>query len=219
MKQKTFPSRRSYKWRIFLNGFWVLAVVLVCWTASGFALPPRLAFRAMERQRLLTASELLLDEGLSSRRRVLIGVTDHRIHAAAPRQDRFYTWDRTGEPTLILLPDDYREPPTFAVVDAPADAASARLVMTFVYEGTVNGQPVDWSADYTMDGVLTDDVFLFQPTRQYDPMSTDPAAQAEEYWFEMSIHTSAFELLPYHVVTFYDSSGKVLSTVTGGNTP
>lgn len=219
MNQKTFPSRQGYKWRIFLNGLLVLAVVLICWTASGFALPPRLAFRIMERQRLLTASELLLDEGLSNRCRVLMGVTNHRIHAAAPKQDRFYTWDRTGDPTLILLPDDYREPPTFAMVDAPAHAASARLVMTFVYEGSVNGQPVDWSADYTMDGVVTDHVFLFQPTRQYDPMSTDPAAQAEDYWFDMSRHTLAHVSLPYHVVTFYDRDGNVLSTVTVGNTP
>lgn len=218
MKQKTFPSRRGYKWRIFLNSFLVLAVVLICWTVSGFALPSRLAFRVMERQRLLTASEILLDEGLSSRCRVLMGVTEQRIHAAAPKQDRFYTWERTGQPTLILLPDDYREPPTFAMVDAPADAASARLVMTFVYEGTIRHQPVEWSGEYTMDGVLTDDVFLFQPTRQYDPMSTDPAAQAEDYWFEISRHSLAHVQLPYHAVTFFDRDGHILSTVTGGGT-
>lgn len=218
MKQKKIPSRRGYKRRILLNGLLVLAVVLVCWTASGFALPARLTFRVMERQRVLTASEIVLDEGLSNRYRVFVGVTGHRIHAAAPKQDRFYTWERTGEPTLILLPDDYQGPPTFAMVDAPADAASARLVMTFVYEGTIQHQPVEWSGEYTMDGVLTDDVFLFQPTRQYDPMSTDPVAQAEEYWFEMSRHTMAHIQLPYHVVTFFDRDGNLLSTVTGGGT-
>ena len=216
MKQKKLPSRRSYKRRALLNGLLVLVVALLLWTASGFALPTRMAFRSMECQRLLAPSELLLDKKLTGGWRVLVGVTDSHIHVAAPHLNHFTLADRTGEPQLVALPDNDREAPTLAAVDAPAGTASVRLVMTLEYHGTINGKAIDWSGDYPAEGVLTDGLYLFRLERRYDPESRDAPAVAEEYWFDNGLYGIGYHNLPPYELTFYDAEGAVLDTVNSG---
>lgn len=212
MKLLTPASRRSYRRRIVLDLAVLLLAAALLWAGTGFSLPQFLRFRSMERSRLLEPSQVVLETDLSGRWPVTVGVTDTHIHAAATTLDRFYRWERTGKPQLLLLPNDYSEPVVFAAVDVPSDAASAELTVTLALQGSS-----DLSAQYTVSGTRQDALFLFTPEPQYADGKSD-LARAEELWLLLGFYHDHYRQLPSHTLTFYDSGGNILSTVTGGGT-
>lgn len=214
MKLLTPASRRSYRRRIVLDLAVLLLAAALLWAGSGFSLPQFLRFRAMERSRLLEPSQVVLETELSGHWPVTVGVTDTHIHAADTTLGRFYRWERTGDPQLILLPNDYSETVVFAAVDVPSDAASAELTVTLALQGT-SGLP----AQYIVSGQRSGPLFLFAPEPQYANDHGD-LARAEELWLLQGYYDPYhWQQLPSHTLTFYDGNGTVLTTVTGGNTP
>lgn len=212
MKLLTPSSRRSYRRRILLDLVVLVLALAVLWAGAGFPLPQSLRFHSMERRRLVEPSQVVLETDLSGYWPVTVGVTDTHIHAAATTLDRFYRWKRTGNPQLILLPNDYSEPVTFAAVDVPSDAASAELTVTLALRGTSA-----LSAQYTVSGQRSGPLFLFTPEPQYADDKGD-LAQAEDLWLRHDFYHRNYRQLPPHTLTFFDGNGRVLSTVTGGGT-
>ncbi len=210
MKLLTPSGRRGYRRRILLDLVVLLAAGALLWGGAGFPLPRGMTFRAMERQRLLEPSEVVLETEVSGGWPVTVGLTDNRIHAAATTLDRFYSWDRTGEPQLILLPGNLAETPVFAAVDAPAGTVSASLAMEFSMEGEIDHEAVVTAASYTAEGTPAGALFLFALERQADG-SDDALEDAEHFWFLNGWYSSHYRDLPPYTLTFYDADGAVLA--------
>lgn len=217
MKVLTPASRQSYRRRILLDLIVLLLALTVLWAGAGFPLPQSLRFHSMERRRLLDPSQVVLETELPGGWSVTVGVTEDHIHAAGTTWDmtwnQFYRWERSGEPQLILLPNDYANTPVFAAVDVPSDAVSAELTVTLTLRGT---SPL--SAQYTVSGERSGPLFLFTPEPQYAD-NRDDLALAEELWLLHGFYHGHYRKLPSHTLTFYDSDGTVISTVSVGNNP
>ena len=210
MKLLTPSGRRSYRRRILLDLVVLLAACVLLWGGAGFPLPRAMTFRAMERQRLLEPSEMVLETTLPGGTEVTVGVTDTHIHAAATALDRFCRWERTGEPQLILLPGDSTQAIVLGAVDVPEGTASARLELTLCLR-----QGGDWdleglSARYAVEGVHTGGLFLFTP----EPQAAEAHSvltQGEDFWLEYGYYAYAYHDLPPYLLTCYDAGGQVLT--------
>ena len=215
MKLLTPSGRRGYRRRILLDLAIFLLLMALRWGGAGYPLPEGQLFRSMERQRLLEPSEVVAETKVAGGWPVTVGFTDHRIHAAATTLDRFYSWDRTGKPQLILLPGLADGTPVFAAVDVPAGAAAADLTMELSLQGQINADVVDTAAVYTAEGTAAGSLFLFT----LEPRADDPDSilgKAESFWFLNGWYSARYRDLPPHTLTFYDAGGGALSTVTGG---
>ena len=210
MKLLTPSGRRSYRRRILLDLVVLLAAGALLWGGAGYPLPGAMAFRAMERQRLLEPSEIILETELSGGTAVTVGVTDSHIHAAAPGLDSFCRWERTGEPQLILLPAESRETITLAAVDVPEGTASARLELTMCLIQKWIWDPTGISGQYDLRGTAAGDLFLFTPQAQYSDEDSERNL-AERMWLEYGYASVAYRSLPPYVLTFYDGAGAVLA--------
>lgn len=211
MKLLTPSGRRGYRRRILLDLLVFLLLMALQWGGAGYPLPEGLLFRSMERQRLLEPSEVVLETEVSGGWPVTVGLTDHRIHAAATTLNRFYSWDRTGEPQLILLPGLADGTPVFAAVDVPAGAAAADLTMELSLQGQVNADAVDTAAVYTAEGTAAGSLFLFT----LEPRADDPDSilgKAESFWFLNGWYDVCYRDLPSYTVTFYGADGQILGT-------
>ena len=210
MKLLTPASRGSYRRRILLDLLVLLTAGALLWGGAGFPLPRAIAFRAMERQRLLEPSEVVLETTLPSGTEVTVGVTDTHIHAAATGLDRFCRWERTGEPQLILLPAESRETITLAAVDVPEGTASARLELTLCFLQNWTWDPTGISGRYDLTGTAAGELFLFTPQAQYSDEDSERNL-SERMWLEYGYCSIAYQDLPPYVLTCYNADGQVLA--------
>ena len=210
MKLLTPSGRWGYRRRILLDLVVLLAAGALLWGGAGFPLPRGMTFRAMERQRLLEPSEVVLETEVSGGWPVTVGLTDNRIHAAATTLDRFYSWDRTGEPQLILLPSEPSETIALAAVDVPEGTVSARLDLTLCLRDAGKWNPAGLSLHYTVEGVRTGGGFLFTPEPQADTADSD-LAQTEDFLLDYGYYAYLYRDLPPYTLTFYDADGAVLA--------
>lgn len=217
MKLLTPSSRRGYRQRILLDLTVLLLALVLLWGGAGFPLPQSLRFASMERRRLLDTSQVVMETKLPNGRYITVGVTDDHIHAAATTpdatSDQFYRWERSGNPQLILLPNDYADAPVFAAIDPPSEAVAAELSITLSLHGSG-----DVSAQYTAAGTFDSGLFLFTLEPKYSGEHSI-LAQAEDLWLRHGFQSLRYRQLSPYTLTFFDSSGAVLAAVHSQNAP
>lgn len=177
MKKKT-AKKPAYRRHTVRNLLLLALVCAICWGVKGYPVSQEAHFRRMERGSLLEPSEIVFAR-YSERQRmgnmyrilndqfdsVVVGVRDDRIVACmfdAPRflESDYYRWNpmnlyrRTGEPTLIPLPAWLEYDLGAVALDAPENAASARLELQLTGEDLV--------LELEAEGVREGGVFVFR---------------------------------------------------------
>ena len=221
--------------RRFLRNMLIAALLaLVIWCAGGCPLPTQeMELHRRERQRLVPESTVVWSyQGRQGNDRdMLVGVSPDYVHAYAENY-RLTLWPRSGDTaTLVVLPDRTRYQdkassyldPALVAVDPPPQAESARLFLDFTerYADPAAGEP-SVAPTYTLEGERQEGVFFFQLKHQYRHLDMQEDATEEEQILSRTEDTMlAFldmdgpdRLSFSYILTFYDSDGQLLETVT-----
>lgn len=185
---------------------------ILIWTVNGCPLPTmELEFRRQERQYLAGPSEILLrcesqGEAITGDPTMLLGVTASYVHTCSGTHP-FNVWPRNKEgSTLVVLPSELSLKPVFtvglAVVDPPAQTASARLTITL--------SRMDWAEDYTVEGERQGDVFLFSLAARHE--EDNWRSHESEALSELTHQQPRTFLYPY-TVEFFDAGGVLLDAL------
>ena len=112
--------------------------------------------------------------------------------------------------------------PALVAVDPPPQAESARLFLDFTerYADPAAGEP-SVAPTYTLEGERQEGVFFFQLQHQYRYLGGEDPTEEEQLLREREEDIMAFLELEEprwlsfsYVLTFYDSDGDLLETVT-----
>lgn len=231
--------RRKHQRRVLINLLLIAALALFLWIEDGCPLPTQeMELHRRERQRLVPESTVVWSyQGrLHNDRDMLVGVSPDYVHAYAENY-RLTLWPRNGDTaTLVVLPDRTRYQdktgsyldPALVAVDPPPQAESARLFLDFSlrYAGTT--EEADPAAltrvpapTYTLEGERQEGVFFFQLQHQYRHLGGENPTEEEQLLTGREDDIMAFLELEEprwlsfsYVLTFYDSDGDLLETVT-----
>ena len=225
--------RRKHQRRVLINLLLIAALALFLWMEDGCPLPTQeMELHRRERQRLLPESTVVWSyQGrLYNDRDMLVGVSPDYVHAYAENY-KLTLWPRNGDTaTLAVLPDRTRYQdkassyldPALVAVDPPPQAESARLFLDFTerYADPAAGEP-SVAPTYTLEGERQEGVFFFQLQHQYRYLGGEDPTEEEQLLREREEDIMAFLELEEprwlsfsYVLTFYDSDGDLLETVT-----
>ena len=225
--------RRKHQRRVLINLLLIAALALFLWIEDGCPLPTQeMELHRRERQRLLPESTVVWSyQGrLYNDRDMLVGVSPDYVHAYAENY-KLTLWPRSGDTaTLAVLPDRTRYQdktgsyldPALVAVDPPPQAESARLFLDFTerYADPAAGEP-SVAPTYTLEGDRQEGAFFFQLQRQYRHLGGENPTEEEQLLTGREDDIMAFLELEEprwlsfsYVLTFYDSDGDLLETVT-----
>lgn len=230
---------QRHRRRFLRNLFLVLIFSLILWYAKGCPLPTQeMELHRRERQRLAPESTVVWSYRgkRSGDRDLLVGLSPEYVHAYA-EDYKLVFWPRHKDTaTLVVLPDRTRYQdkassyldPALVAVDPPPQAESARLFLDFSlrYAGTT--EEADPAAltrvpapTYTLEGDRQEGAFFFQLQRQYRHLGGENPTEEEQLLTGREDDIMAFLELEEprwlsfsYVLTFYDSDGDLLETVT-----
>lgn len=230
---------QRHRRRFLRNILITVLLALVIWYAKGCPLPTQeMELHRRERQRLVPESTVVWSyQGRQGNDRdMLVGVSPDYVHAYAENY-RLTLWPRSEDTaTPVVLPDRTRYQdkassyldPALVAVDPPPQAESARLFLDFSlrYAGTT--EEADPAAltrvpapTYTLEGERQEGAFFFQLQRQYRHLGGENPTEEEQLLTGREDDIMAFLELEEPrwlsfscVLTFYDSDGDLLETVT-----
>ena len=187
MKKWKLP-RLSRGQRIVRNlVFWMLTAVFV-WGLYDFPLPPRLAFRRMERENLLGRSDIQGVFQNGGDLWIVFGVQGDQVVFSGPFEPEF--WPRAEEGPVLIPIENFGSFPTevlFAAADVPEGTVSAVLELSADgwTASSGNGKSfsgsrekpeedlpwIPWACSCRVEGrLLKDGGVLFQVTREEAPL-------------------------------------------------
>ena len=225
---------QRHRRRFLRNLLITLLLALVIWYAKGCPLPTQeMELHRRERQRLVPESTVVWSYQTRryNERSMLVGLSPHYVHAYAENY-RLTLWPRSGDTaTLVVLPDRTRYQdkassyldPALVAVDPPPQAESARLFLDFGSEEVyIDDDKVPVTLTYTLEGERQEGVFFFQLQHQYRHLDMQEDAAEEEQLLSRTEDTiltfldldGPDRLSFSYILTFYDSGGNPLETVT-----
>lgn len=225
---------QRHRRRFLRNLLITLLLALVIWYAKGCPLPTQeMELHRMERKRLAPESTVVWSYQGKRRgdRDMLVGLSPDYVHAYAENY-RLTLWPRGGDTaTLVVLPDRTRYQdkassyldPALVAVDPPPQAESARLFLDFGSEEVyIDDDKVPVTLNYTLEGERQEGVFFFQLQHQYRHLDMQEDAAEEEQLLSRTEDTiltfldldGPDRLSFSYILTFYDSGGNPLETVT-----
>lgn len=225
---------QRHRRRFLRNLLITLLLALVIWYAKGCPLPTQeMELHRMERKRLAPESTVVWSYQGKRRgdRDMLVGLSPDYVHAYAENY-RLTLWPRGGDTaTLVVLPDRTRYQdkassyldPALVAVDPPPQAESARLFLDFGSEEVyIDDDKVPVTLTYTLEGERQEGVFFFQLQHQYRHLDMQEDAAEEEQLLSRTEDTiltfldldGPGQLSFSYILTFYDSGGNPLETVT-----
>ena len=225
---------QRHRRRFLRNLLITLLLALVIWYAKGCPLPTQeMELHRRERQRLVPESTVVWSYQTRryNDRSMLVGLSPHYVHAYAENY-RLTLWPRSGDTaTLVVLPDRTRYQdkassyldPALVAVDPPPQAESARLFLDFGSEEVyIDDDKVPVTLTYTLEGERQEGVFFFQLQHQYRHLDMQEDAAEEEQLLSRTEDTiltfldldGPDRLSFSYILTFYDSGGNPLETVT-----
>ena len=220
--------------RRFLRNLLIAALLaLVIWYAEGCPLPTQeMELHRRERQRLVPESTVVWSyQGRQGNDRdILVGLSPDYVHAYAENY-RLILWPRSRDTaTLVVLPDRTRYQdkansyldPALIAVDPPPQADSARLFLDFGSEEVyIDSDKVPVTLTYSLEGERQEGVFFIQLQHQYRYLGGEDPTEEEQLLREREEDIMAFLELEEprwlsfsYTLTFYDSDGQLLETVT-----
>jgi len=225
MKKKT-AKKPAYRRHTVRNLLLLALVCAICWGVKGYPVSQEAHFRRMERGSLLEPSEIVFAR-YSERRRmgslyhvlnrqfdsVVVGVRDDWAVTCmfdAPRfqESDYYHWNpmtvyrRTGDPLLLPLPALLEYNLGAVALDAPENAASARLTVTLTCEDLV--------LELGGDGEREGGVFVFG--LPVDDSGNLPLSRLKNDFYHSPEDWVWLERFDY-TLTFCDGNGAVVQEI------